>query len=161
MNILRGAGLNGAKGMTPIRYEVYIRPMFNTAREDVMAYLDEYSLEYVDDETNNDTTYTRNYLRNIVMPTLRKHFKSVERNLINFASICEKDDSYINSQINLQTAIETPEFIKVPLTQFFQDEAVVNRIIKQVLSKFATQDFERRHIDIIRKLPARSMLLPT
>ena len=38
MNILRGAGLSGAKGMSPIRDEVYIRPMLNTAREDVMAY---------------------------------------------------------------------------------------------------------------------------
>ena len=156
LNILRGAGLTGAKGMSPIRDEVYIRPMLNTAREDVMAYLDEYSLEYVDDETNNDTTYSRNYLRNIVMPALRKHFKSVERNIINFASICEVDDNYINSQIDLQTSIETSEFIKVPLAQFFQNEAIVNRIIKQVLSKFATQDFERKHIDIIRNFALES-----
>ncbi len=150
LNILRGAGLNGARGMEPIRDGIYIRPLLATPRENIMAYIDEYNLEFVEDETNKDTTYSRNYLRNIVMPALRRHFKGADRSLVNFAQLCAKDDDFIYSHIDTNTMIETNEFIKVPLSYFYQDEAVVNRILKRVFDKFSTQDFERRHIDIVR-----------
>jgi len=150
LNILRGAGLKGARGMEPIRDGIYIRPLLSTPRENIMAYIDEFSLEYVEDETNKDITYSRNYLRNIVMPTLRKHFHGVEKSLINFANICAKDDDFINSKIDMSTIIESEKTIKVPLAYFYQDEALVNRIIMRILNKFSRQDFERKHVEIIR-----------
>ena len=150
LNILRGAGLNGARGMEPVRDGIYIRPLLATPRENIMAYIDEFGLEYVDDETNKDTTYSRNYLRNIVMPALRRHFHGADRSLVNFAELCKKDDNFINSKIDTNTMIETKEYVKVPLSYFYQDEAIVNRILKKVFDKFSRQDFERRHIDIVR-----------
>ena len=148
LNIIRGAGLAGAKGMEPVRDEVYIRPLLTTPREEIMSYLDENNLEFVEDETNKDNTYSRNYIRNVVMPTLRKQFKSVDKNIVNFASICAKDDEFINSQINLGTLIETKDMIKIPLTYFYQKESLVNRILMYVFSKFAKQDIERKHINM-------------
>lgn len=150
LNIIRGCGLNGARGMEPIRDGIYIRPLLATPRENIMAYIDEHSLEYVEDETNKDTTYSRNYIRNIIMPALRKHFHGVEKNIINFAELCAKDDDFINSKIDINTMIETPDFIKVPLSYFYQDEAIINRILMKVFEKFSRQDFERKHIEIVR-----------
>ena len=151
LNIVRGAGLTGARGMEPVRDGIYIRPLLNTPREEIMAYLDENGLEFVEDETNADTTYSRNYIRNIVMPALRKHFKSVDKSIVNFASICAKDDDFINSQLNLGTLIETKELTKIPLTYFYQDEAIVNRILMKVFSRFAKQDIEKKHIKMVRE----------
>ena len=151
LNIIRGAGLHGARGMEPVRDGIYIRPMLNTPREEIMSYLDEHGLEFVEDETNKDNTYSRNYIRNVVMPALRKQFKSVDKSIVNFASICAKDDEYINSQINLGTLIETKELVKIPLTYFYQNEAIVNRILMRVLSKFTKQDIEKKHIRMIRE----------
>lgn len=150
LNIIRGAGLNGARGMEPVRDKIYIRPLLATPRENIMAYIDEFGLEYVEDETNKDTTYSRNYLRNIVMPALRRHFKGVDRSLVHFAEICAKDDNYINSKIDTNTMIESKEFIKIPLTYFYQDESIINRILMKVFEKFSRQDFERKHVDIVR-----------
>lgn len=151
LNIVRGAGLTGARGMEPMRDNLYIRPLLETPREEIMSYLDEYGLEYVDDETNKDNSYSRNYIRNIVLPDLRKHFKSVDKNIVNFAKICGKDDDFINSQLNIGTIIETKEYTKVPLSYFYQNEAVVNRILRKVLSRFARQNIENRHIKIVRE----------
>lgn len=151
LNIIRGAGLTGARGMEPVRDNLYIRPLLTTPREEIMAYLDEHGLEFVEDETNSDTTYSRNYIRNIVMPALRKHFKSVDKSIVNFASICAKDDDYINSQINLGTLIETKELTKIPLVYFYQEEAIVNRILMKVFSRFVKQDIERKHIKMVRE----------
>ncbi len=151
LNILRGSGLNGARGMEPIRDGIYIRPLLNTPRENIMAYLDENSLEYVEDETNSDNTYARNYIRNVVMPTLRKQFKSADRNIVKFASLCAKDDDYINKQLNLGTIIETKDMVKLPLTYFYQDEVIINRILMKVFKKFVSQDIESKHINMVRE----------
>ena len=150
LNILRGSGLKGARGMEPVRDGIYIRPLLRTPRENIMAYIDEFGLEYVDDETNKDITYSRNYLRNIVMPALRRHFKGADRSLVHFAELCAKDDDFINSRIDTNTMIETKEYVKVPLSYFYQDEAIVNRILMKVFEKFSRQDFERRHVNIVR-----------
>lgn len=116
-----------------------------------MSYLDEHSLEYVEDETNKDNTYSRNYIRNIVMPTLRRQFRQADRNIVKFASFCAKDDDYINKQINLGTIIDGKDFVKVPLTYFYQDEVVVNRILMRVFKRFAIQDIESKHINMVRE----------
>ena len=150
LNILRGAGLKGARGMEPVRDGIYIRPLLRTPRENIMAYIDEFNLEYVEDETNKDTTYSRNYLRNVVIPAIRRHFKGADRSLVNFADLCAKDDDFINSRIDTNTMIETKEYVKVPLSYFYQDEAIVNRLLMRVFEKFSHQDFERRHINIVR-----------
>jgi len=151
LNIVRGAGLAGARGMEPIRDKVFIRPLLATPREEIMAYLDMNGLEFVEDETNADNSYSRNYIRNIVLPALRKHFKGVDKNIVNFSSICAKDDAYINKQINLSTMVETKDMVKVPLSYFYQDEAIVNRILKQVFARFASQDIESKHIKMVRE----------
>ena len=151
LNILRGAGLTGARGMTPMRDGVYIRPFLSTPREEIMSYIDENGLEYVEDETNQDNEYTRNYVRNIVMPTLRKKFKSVDRNIVNFASICAKDDDYIFSQIDMGTMIEEKDLVKIPLTYFYQAESIVNRILMKVFAKFSQQDIETKHLNMVRQ----------
>ena len=118
LNIIRGSGLAGARGMEPVRDGIYIRPLLETPREEIMAYLDENNLEYVDDETNKDNEFSRNYIRNIVMPDLRKRFKGVDKNIINFSKICAQDDDYINSQIDYGTIIETPDVTKIPFAYF-------------------------------------------
>jgi len=157
LNIVRGAGLNGAKGMEPTRDGIYIRPLLTTPREEIMAYLDENGLEFVEDETNKDNSYSRNYIRNVVLPDLRKHFKSVDKNIVKFASICNQDDKFINSQLNMGTLIETKEFTKIPLAYFYQDDAIINRILMKVLSRYATQDIERKHIKMIREFALEAL----
>lgn len=151
LNIIRGAGLSGAKGMEPTRDGIYIRPMLETPREEIMSYLDENNLEFVEDETNADNTFSRNYIRNVIMPAFRRHFKSVDKNIVSFASICKQDDEFINSQIDMGTMIETKEFVKIPLTYFYQPKAIVNRILMKVLSKYAKQDIEKKHIKMIEE----------
>lgn len=150
LNIIRGAGLNGARGMEAVRDNVYIRPFLNTPREEIMAYLDEKGLEYVEDETNKDNTYSRNYLRNIVMPALRKQFGAVDKNLVSFSKICAQDDDYINSQIDLGSLVETNEYIKVPLSYFYQNESIINRVLLKVFAKFTKKDIERKHVKLVK-----------
>lgn len=150
LNIIRGAGLTGARGMEPIRDGIYIRPFLTTPRENIMEYLDEHSLEYVEDETNKDNSYSRNYIRNVVMPSLRKRFGQVDKSFVNFANICAKDDDFINSQIDMSGIVNTSEYVKVPLSYFNKDEAIVNRMLMKVFDRFSKHDIEKKHIFMVR-----------
>lgn len=149
LNLLRGCGLTGARGMEPMRNNIYIRPMLQVTREEIMEYIDEYSIPYVDDETNEDINYSRNYIRQVIMPTIRKKFRSVDKNLVNFASICAEDDDYINSQIDMGGVVKVGDVTRLPMYYFSYNSAIVSRVIRKVLAYYAPQDIESRHISII------------
>ena len=62
MNLLRGSGLTGLTGI-PEKRGRYIRPLLGVSRREIEAYAKAHGIEYVRDITNDDTDYTRNYVR--------------------------------------------------------------------------------------------------
>lgn len=151
LNLLRGCGLTGAKGMEPIRDKVYIKPFLEIDRTEIMEYIDDNAIPYVEDETNADSSYSRNYIRNIVMPTIRKKFKSVDRNLVNFAKICAEDDEFINEQVEMGGVVRNKDITKIPLSYFAFKSSIINRILMRALSYYSLQDIEKKHIVMIRE----------
>ncbi len=149
LNLLRGCGLAGAKGMEPMRDNKYIRPMLTVPREEIMSYIDEYAIPFVEDETNADSSYSRNYIRNVIMPTIRKKFRSVDKNLVHFADICAEDDKYINSQIEMGGVAKLGDVTRIPMYYFSYQPSVTNRVLLKALSAYASQDIESRHVNMI------------
>ncbi len=68
-NIIRGSSLRGIGGMRPKRDRI-IRPLLMTWRSDIEAYLSSESQDYVTDSTNLMTEYSRNRLRNVIIPEM-------------------------------------------------------------------------------------------
>lgn len=156
LNLLRGCGLSGAKGMDAVRDRVYIRPFLDIDRADIMSYIDENSIPFVEDETNQDNTYSRNYIRNVIMPTIRKRFKSIDRNLINFANICAEDEEFIQNQVEMGGVVRNKDITKIPLTYFNYQPSIVNRILMRCLQTYSLQDIEKRHINMIKSFAIES-----
>lgn len=73
LNLLRGSGIHGLRGMKPRRGDV-IRPMLNIPRSEIAAYLQRRGLRYVVDSTNHDISVPRNRLRHNVLPSLYENF---------------------------------------------------------------------------------------
>ena len=71
LNLLRGSGLKGLTGMQPVRGDV-IRPLLETGRAEILRYLQEKGLASCQDRTNLDNDYTRNYLRNEILPRMQE-----------------------------------------------------------------------------------------
>lgn len=67
----RGSSLTGAGGIRPVQGQI-IRPLLCVNREEIRAFLEQKKLTWREDETNTDTTYTRNRIRCEVMPLLEK-----------------------------------------------------------------------------------------
>jgi len=72
MHILRGSGLRGLIGIHS-RQEGIIRPFLCVGSELIYDYIRLKDIRYVIDETNADNRYTRNYVRNVLMPGVREN----------------------------------------------------------------------------------------
>lgn len=98
MNIIRGTGLSGLKGIEPINYK-YIRPMIECNREEIEKYCEIEKLNPRHDESNDENIYTRNKIRNIAIPYVKKELNPNIIETINRLSDIVKDDiNYLNIQ---------------------------------------------------------------
>ena len=156
LNLLRGTGLKGAQGMEYKR-DGFIRPMLDVTKQEILCYQQEYNLPFVEDETNQDTRYSRNFLREQIIPLLKNNWKNFDNNLINFSKICKQDDDYINSTISYDNLVLEKTFVKIPLNMFVYSPSVINRVIRYSLDYLkALKDIENKHLNIITKLALES-----
>lgn len=84
MNLLRGAGLRGARGMRPktrFQGKTLVRPLLDTPRAAIVAYAREHGLEWIEDESNADESLTRNFVRRRVGPLLEQKYPKWRENL--------------------------------------------------------------------------------
>lgn len=83
-NLLRGAGVAGAAAMAEQRQHGgmrILRPLLNFSRSALDAYAVENGLSWIEDESNADTTLTRNFLRHEVLTVVDRRFPAAEQNL--------------------------------------------------------------------------------
>ena len=153
LHILRGSGLGGAGGMDFVRDNFYVRPFLDTPKDEVMQYVYEHEIPYLEDETNQDNTISRNLLRNVVMPELRKVWPSLDRNLCNFGKTCKEDDAVIRSMISFDAVLYNDNIIKIPLTYFVYGNSYLYRLLDDCFTKLGvTQNIERKHFNLIREV---------
>lgn len=103
LQLLRGAGVDGLAAMPatkPLGAGRLLRPLLNHSRAKLEAYAKHYQLTWIEDESNRDSTYSRNYLRNQVMPLLSERWPGAVDNLVRASHHCQQ------AKINLQTLAE-------------------------------------------------------
>ena len=98
-NILRGSGAKGASGIRPIRDRI-IRPLIKVSKCSIQSALDEFGIPYVTDSTNRSTDYTRNYIRNEIIPSFKRITSDPEKMIARFADNMRSDDDYICGVVN-------------------------------------------------------------
>ncbi|MFK7732788.1 MAG: tRNA lysidine(34) synthetase TilS [Pseudomonadales bacterium] len=83
LRLLRGAGVRGLAGM-PAQREIglghLLRPLLAQSKSELVSYANTHQLEYIIDESNDDLTLDRNYLRHNVMPLLETRWPGFARN---------------------------------------------------------------------------------
>jgi tRNA(Ile)-lysidine synthase len=84
-NLLRGAGVRGAGAMRE-RNGRLLRPLLRVGRAEIVAYARKHGLDWVEDESNADTRYARNFLRHRIMPDLQQRFPAAEDRLASAAA---------------------------------------------------------------------------
>lgn len=98
LHLLRGTGLKGLGGITPVQGNV-IRPMLDITRREVEDFLTEYALPHREDSSNAGDRFLRNRIRHEVMPLLTKENPSFARNTSAMARRLRRDEEFLAAQL--------------------------------------------------------------
>ena len=96
INMIRGASLNGLKGISPINGNV-IRPLIECDRIEIENYLKHKNIPYMTDSTNNEDIYTRNSVRNNIIPAMKKINPNIISTIYENSRLLADDEDFISS----------------------------------------------------------------
>ena len=100
LNIFRGTGLDGLESI-PLRRDFYIRPILCFEKSEILDFLKENNIRYVDDSTNFTNDYKRNMIRNEIIPFIKKNFnENIVSSMSRLASIAKENNLYLEDIIN-------------------------------------------------------------
>lgn len=98
MNMFRGSSLAGVSGIKPIRDNI-IRPLLCVDRQQIEAFLKKCNQDYITDSTNLDNEYTRNRLRNTLIPYIEANINTMAaKHICMFATDIKEADEYISAK---------------------------------------------------------------
>jgi len=156
MNVMRGSGPSGLKGIEA-KSGKYIRPLIEIKREEIEEYTKEFEPRH--DESNDENEFTRNKIRNIVIPYIKSEFNSNILDTITRLSIISKEENrYLESKTKEayeKMLIEEKGQIILDLKKFNNEDIVIRkRVILYAINKVfgSTKGIEKIHIDDIIKL---------
>lgn len=154
MNLLRGSGISGLKGIEPKRSEKYIRPLIECTREEIEEYCKENNISPRIDESNFENIYTRNKIRNICIPYIKKEFNPNIINTINRLSETVRDEEdyiLLKTKENFEKIVifEDEKEIILNLKLFVNLEKVIKRrVILYTINKLLGNHFGIQKVNV-------------
>ena len=138
MHLVRGTGLKGLGGITPVHGKV-IRPMLTCTRTDVEVFLEEWCLSHVEDSSNGGDAFLRNRLRHHVMPLLKEENPRLSENLSRMALRLREDEEVLSRQSSFDV-LPGVEALKA------MAPALRSRALEQFLKRSGVKEPEDTHI---------------
>ncbi len=124
-NMLRGSKLSGLTNIKESHGWI-LRPLLWIEKSEILRYLDENKLEYKIDETNNDSIYSRNKIRNEILPKCEEINEKYRSNMSNLMNYFEELQVHIDSGVIdflwNRDYFEIPDFNS--LSSFLQKEVI-------------------------------------
>lgn len=156
-NLARGSALAGVTGITDaviLNGEGdklnLIHPLINCTREEINAYIAENNVPFVDDETNFSDAYTRNYMRNNVIPALEKAVPDAAKAIYRFSRLAAEDEDFIRSEVDRRGILS-----------FEGETAIIKKCEKPLFSRaavavikdfFKKKDYTSTQVDVLYNL---------
>lgn len=117
-NFLRGSGVRGLSGMN-ILNDIYLRPLLQTPKKDLLAYLKKMRQPFCKDVTNNDTELSRNFIRKKILPLCEKINPSFRDALLRSSAIFTEVDTWLTTEakafLNSKLSFAIKEFKTLPV----------------------------------------------
>ena len=151
-NLLCGAGVRGAAAMPESRGRV-LRPLLGLARDALLAYARSHRLVWIEDESNADRRYTRNFLRHEILPHLASRFPRAGEQLAAAAGRFSEANLLLEDLATLDLRDSAAEF-PLPLKLFRGlPETRARNLLRAMLTWHHVQPpDERRLNEFVRQL---------
>ncbi len=151
LNLLRGTGPEGLGGIPPVRGKL-IRPLLNTDRREIEAYVAQWGVPYGEDETNTDLSYARNRLRLEIWPELEKINGAARENIARASRIIRRENDYLDELAAARlpkegTGVSCDELLRAP-------EVLRPRMLRLLIDRLGCgkKDFGQVHLSALERL---------
>lgn len=110
LQLFRGAGIKGLSAMPFVRKQFsdsapqILRPLLEISRNRIELYAQQNQLNWINDESNDSTTFNRNFLRHEVLPVLKKRYPSYSRTLLRTSRHLSEASSLLNELAIIDSA---------------------------------------------------------
>lgn len=156
--LLRGCGTEGLKGIRPVREDGVIRPLLGVSKTEILDYLKQIGQEYVDDETNFSCDYTRNKIRNELIPLLEAEYNpGLRQALCRLSELASEDCVSLEKRAEERLAARCK--IEEEQRAVFQREALLSeepayrsRMIQKVYFHLTGKQLQYNHIKAVERL---------
>ena len=152
-HLIRGTGTRGLAGIPPVRGRI-VRPLLDVTREEVEAYLAELGQDYVTDSSNLCAGYTRNRIRQTVVPALRALNPSAAQAAGRAARLARQDDAALEDMAARALAEGGADGNACPLHALEAPPAVRMRMLRLLLTRAGVPmgRVTARHYDQLSRL---------
>ncbi|WP_087022931.1 tRNA lysidine(34) synthetase TilS [Thaumasiovibrio subtropicus] len=134
----RGSGPRGLAAMPALcafAGGLHLRPLLSLSRQALETYAEAANLSWVEDESNADDRYDRNFLRNQVLPMLSARWPAVSRNIARSAQLCADQESALSLLlVEKLLAISTPQGQLRCDALLAQDKVLQPQLLRQWLA---------------------------
>ncbi|MCL1883833.1 MAG: tRNA lysidine(34) synthetase TilS [Defluviitaleaceae bacterium] len=149
MSLCRGAGLKGLGGIAPVNGNI-IRPLIETARAEIEKYLCSEKIEFITDTSNASNEYTRNRVRNLIIPLLEAEINpNVKATITRNAELLRDDEDFLDiySKNIMPQNINIPKLITLP-------PAISRRVIRNAIAQVnaGLTDITAAHVSAVLEL---------
>ena len=163
LNLIRGTGMYGLEGIQPIEYNKFIKPLINCQRKEIEEYCKKHQLNPRIDSTNKENIYTRNKVRNLIIPELEKINPNLIKTLQRTTEIIKEENLYIEKQAQNQyrkLAHINKNHIEFDLKEIKKEDiAIQKRLINKAISALSKSqnNVSKVNIDDVIKMIERNV----
>lgn len=151
MHIFRGCGILGASGMR--QNDKIVRPLLKLSKSEILTICKEHRIDFVVDETNESNDYSRNYVRNKIIPAIEKIYPNAVDAVVRFGERCEEIQNHIESMASENLIEETDGEVLLKDSAFGSQSFVVKEYIKRAFEKIGIfEDVELKHYNAVANL---------
>ncbi|HVP67834.1 MAG TPA: tRNA lysidine(34) synthetase TilS [Anaeromyxobacteraceae bacterium] len=152
LRLLRGAGARGIAAIPP-RRGLVVRPLIDRSRDEVLAYLRDRAVGFLEDPTNATPRYLRNRVRAEVMPVLRALSPGAERALGRSADLLRADERALAARARPLAGTGRAEVARL----LEEPRAVRRRVVRELWRSAAgtRRHLEARHVEAVLRLLSR------
>lgn len=163
MRILRGTGIEGLKGISYVREDGVIRPILDISRTEIEEYCAENGLSFCTDETNSHNEYTRNKIRNKIIPYIEETLgENIMGSLIRLSQNATFDADFLDRYSRrLYERLGNPMKNRKPVVLHIDSLALLERSVATRVIRIAADEalsgikLEKKHVEDVLRLLKR------
>lgn len=158
LRLCRGAGVKGLSAMqalTPMQDTWHWRPLLDMSREEIVAYANQHQLSWIEDESNQDLRYDRNYLRHEVLAKLSARWPAINKQIARSAGHCQQANALLQmlGEEDMNRCLGPNNTLKAEALQALAKTRRLN-VWRTFINKTSQLPSEKRLLSIDRMLSA-------